>query len=71
LFHADERYSCAEACWSESRQALIFKRRQTQQSSSSGDCEVAEEAQAEPQTAHFLWGAGRTASIDFFAIAMI
>jgi hypothetical protein len=64
-------YSWTETCWSESRQALIFKRRHTQHNSSSGLCGVVEGAHADPHTAHFFSGAGRTGSIDFFAIAMI
>ena len=42
-------YSCAEACWSLSRHALIFRRRQTQHNPSA---EFGE--QAEPQTTHFV-----------------
>ncbi len=41
-------YSCAGICWSDSRHALIFKRRQTQQSPSA---ELG--AHGEPQTTHF------------------
>jgi hypothetical protein len=65
-------YSCAEICWSESRHALIFRRRHTQQRfSSSGTCGPVKGIQGAPQTAHGFDGAGRSGSTDFLAISKI
>jgi hypothetical protein len=63
-------YSCAEICWSESRHALIFSRRQTQQRSSPG-LGPAGGVQEAPHTAHGLSTAGLGVSTDFFAISKI
>ena len=70
-------YSWADSWGSESRQALIFRRRQTQHKFSSSPLEAAvlgpvNGVQEAPQTAHGLAGdAGRSASNDFFAKARI
>jgi hypothetical protein len=65
-------YSCADICWSESRHALIFKRRHTQHRfSSSAIGGPVRGMQAAPHTAHAFDGAGRSASTDFRAIAKI
>lgn len=65
-------YSCAESCWSESRHALIFKRRQTQHRSSSLlACGAVNGVEAAPQTAHRLETTGRSTSIDLLAISRI
>ncbi len=64
-------YSCADICWSESRHALIFKRRHTQQRSSDS-CGPVSGVHDPPHTPHlFVAAIGRSASIDFFAISRI
>ena len=65
------RYSCAESCWSESFQALIFSRRQTQQRSSSNGVGPAAPVQLPPHTLQRLFDKGRSTSNDFFAMARI
>ncbi len=64
-------YSCADICWSESRHALIFKRRHTQQRSSDS-CGPVSGVHDPPHTPHlFVAAIGRSGSIDFFAISRI
>lgn len=63
-------YSCADICWSESRHALIFKRRHTQHKSSAS-CGPVNGVQDPPHTPHRLTAIGRSCSIDFFAISRI
>jgi hypothetical protein len=64
-------YSCADICWSVSRQALIFKRRQTQQRSSSAGWGPVSGVQEAPHTAHRFAAMGRSPSTDFLAISNI
>ena len=64
-------YSWAETCWSASRHALIFKRRQIQQRSSDGDCGLLTGVQPAPQTAQRFNAGARSDATDFFAIAKI
>ncbi len=63
-------YSCADICWSDSRQALIFKRRHTQHRSSA-ICGPVNGVQDAPHTPHRFIDMGRSGSIDIFAIAKI
>jgi hypothetical protein len=65
-------YSWADSCWSLSRQALIFRRRQTQQRSSSLlVCGPVNGVEAAPQTGHRLEMTARSTSMDLFAISKI
>ena len=65
-------YSCAEICWSASRQALIFNRRQTQQRfSSSGAGGPAKGVHRVPHTPQRLAAGVRSDSTDFFAKSRI
>gem|GEM_PF-2920004 len=65
-------YSCAEICWSASRQALIFNRRQTQQRfSSSGEDGPTRGVHSVLHTAHLLGAGARSESTDFFAKSSI
>lgn len=64
------RYSWAEICWSESRQALIFSRLHTQHKSSVA-CGLVRGVQTELQTAQRFGAAGLPLSTDFFAISII
>jgi hypothetical protein len=68
-------YSCADIWWSESRQALILRRRQTQHKFSASELDVGGPVSGvheAPQTAQGLGGAvGRSASTDLFAISKI
>lgn len=63
-------YSCADICWSESRHALIFKRRHTQHRSSAS-CGPVKGVQELPHTPQLLLAIDRSGSIDFFAISKI
>jgi hypothetical protein len=60
------RYSWTGICCSLSRHALIFKRRQTQQSGSSEVIVV-----SAPQTEHFTTGLVRSGDIERFASSRI